>query len=181
MILYEILDKDIERCDEAIKSKSGKCLFDLYNLLYPKYLKIVDGINLGVQETEDASDLDGNLKNIQYIKEKLELFKGLQEEHLEAEKLKSQQISVSNHNVNTNEVTIDISFNDIRDQINDMSALPKGEIDEILKKIELLEKIVESSDRKSQKWENAKDIIKWVADKGADVGIALLPLILKIQ
>ena len=44
-----------------------------------------------------------------------------------------------------------------------------------------LEKIVKSSDRKSKKWENAKGIVKWIADKGVDVGIALLPLLLQIK
>ena len=29
--------------------------------------------------------------------------------------------------------------------------------------------------------ENAKEIIKWIADKGVDVGIALLPLLLQIK
>lgn len=38
-----------------------------------------------------------------------------------------------------------------------------------------------SKESKSKKWSNAKDIIKWVADKGVDVGIALLPLVLKIS
>ena len=62
-----------------------------------------------------------------------------------------------------------------------MSALPDTEIEEILNKIDELEKIVKSSERKSKKWENAKSIIKWIADKGVDVGIALLPLLLQIK
>jgi len=48
-------------------------------------------------------------------------------------------------------------------------------------KINELEKIVKSPDRKSKKWENAKGIVKWIADKGVDVGIALLPLLLQIK
>ena len=47
-------------------------------------------------------------------------------------------------------------------------------------KIDELEKIFNSSDRKTKKWEKAKEIIKWVADKGIDVGLTLLPLILKL-
>ena len=61
-----------------------------------------------------------------------------------------------------------------------MSSLTEEEILEILEKLNQLEKIVNSSDRKSKKWSNAKGIIKWVADKSVDVGTALLPLILKI-
>ena len=44
-----------------------------------------------------------------------------------------------------------------------------------------LEKIVKSPESRSKKWENAKGIVKWIADKGVDVGIALLPLLLQIK
>ena len=53
-------------------------------------------------------------------------------------------------------------------------------IEEILEKVNQLEEIVNSNDRKSKKWSKAKDLVKWVADKGVDVGTALLPIILQI-
>lgn len=70
-------------------------------------------------------------------------------------------------------------FSNVRKESEDISVLPDTEIDEILSKINILEKIGESSDRKSKKWNKTKDIVKWIADKGVDVGIALLPLLLK--
>ena len=70
-------------------------------------------------------------------------------------------------------------FSNVRKESEDISVLPDTEIDEILSKINILEKTGESSDRKSKKWDKAKDIVKWIADKGVDVGIALLPLLLK--
>ena len=76
---------------------------------------------------------------------------------------------------------MNISFEDARKTINDMSSLSENEIEEIQSKINALEEIVNSKESKSKKWSKAKDIIKWVADKGVDVGIALLPLILKIR
>jgi len=84
-------------------------------------------------------------------------------------------------NTNENKVDINISFSDVRKEIENMSALPDTEIEEILDKINELEKIVKSPDRKSKKWENAKGIVKLIADKGVDVGIALLPLLLQIK
>lgn len=80
-----------------------------------------------------------------------------------------------------NKVDNNISFSDVRKEIENMSALPDAEIEEILSKINELEKIVKSSDRKSKKWENKKGIVKWITDKGVDVGIALLPLLLQIK
>ena len=47
---------------------------------------------------------------------------------------------------------------------NFKSALPMAALDEI-----------------PQPSENAKEIVKWIADKGVDVGIALLPLLLQIK
>lgn len=51
-------------------------------------------------------------------------------------------------NTNENIVDINISFNDVRKEIDNMSALPDTEIEEVLKKINELEKIIKSSDRK---------------------------------
>ena len=84
-------------------------------------------------------------------------------------------------NTNQNKVDINISFDTVRREIENMSALPDAEIREILSRIDELEAIVKSSERRSKKWENAKEIIKWIADKGVDVGIALLPLLLQIK
>lgn len=181
MQLHEVLESDIERCKKAIECGTYECLHDLCEILYPKYLGIVEGINHGVNMMPNNSqNLEIWLKNIQYIQEKLELFQGLQEEHMETEKYKRQQISVCNHNINSNEINVDILFADAREKIQNMSALTDPEIEEILSKIVAIEKIVQSGERKSKKWENAKEIIKWVADKGIDVGITLLPLLLQI-
>jgi predicted nucleotidyltransferase len=84
-------------------------------------------------------------------------------------------------NNNENRIDVDISFNSVREKVKGMSALPEAEINEILRKIDEIENIVHSSDRKAKKWENAKNIIKWIADKGVDVGITLLPLLLQIK
>ena len=61
-----------------------------------------------------------------------------------------------------------------------MTSLKDSDIDEILEKINELERIVKSTDRKSKKWANAGEIIKWIADKGIDVGLTLLPLLMQI-
>lgn len=48
-------------------------------------------------------------------------------------------------------------------------------------KIDELEKIINMNEKKTIKWSCAKELLKWVADKGVDVGISLLPLFLKIS
>lgn len=108
-------------------------------------------------------------------------------EQRELEKLRLQvelrkgNITINNTNTNENHNSIDMSFNMAREMINSMTALTNEEIEEIQKQINELEEIVSSKDSKSKKWSKARDVIKWVADKGVDVGIALLPLVLKIS
>ena len=72
------------------------------------------------------------------------------------------------------------SFSEVKNKVENMTSLTDSEIEEILSKITELKDIVNSSERKSKKWSKATDIIKWVADKGIDVGLTLLPLILKL-
>ena len=88
--------------------------------------------------------------------------------------------SSSNSFSNANSVSI-LSFEDAKKSIEEMSALNDTEIDEILKKIDELEQIVNTSERKSKKWESVKGIIKWVLDKGFDVAKILIPLAFKIE
>lgn len=95
--------------------------------------------------------------------------------------LRKGNITINNTNTNENHNSIDMSFNMAREMINSMTALTNEEIEEIQKQINELEEIVSSKDSKSKKWSKARDVIKWVADKGVDVGIALLPLVLKIS
>lgn len=108
-------------------------------------------------------------------------------EQRELEKLRLQvelgkgNITINNTNINENHNSIDMSFNMARETINSMTALTNEEIEEIQKRINELEEIVSSKDSKSKKWSKAKEVIKWVADKGVDIGIALLPLVLKIS
>ncbi len=54
------------------------------------------------------------------------------------------------------------------------------EIQLIHTKIDELKSIIESNDKKSEKWRKVKEIGKWVFDKSIDVGLAILPLFFKI-
>lgn len=93
----------------------------------------------------------------------------------------TQMVQINNSNTNENKIDINISFAEARKKIENMNSLPENEIEEILEKIEEFDKIVHSQDGKNKKWENAKCIIKWVADKGVDVGLTFLPLLMQIQ
>jgi len=91
-------------------------------------------------------------------------------------------VNSSNENNITAKIEINITFDDVKKQIDSMDSVLEQETINIIKnKIDELKSIIESKDKKSEKWRKAKDIGKWVFDKSVDVGIALLPLFLKID
>ena len=172
----EIIDQDILRCESELKSGNKLSWRILHTELKSKYGKIIDGFSADLHSlTYDDTGLNTKA-NIEIMKKKLELFKAMEYVNCYAERAGS----ITFNNANQFNATFSISFETAKETVENMSALKETEIQEILSKIEELEKIVSSSDRKSQKWEKAKTIIKWVADKGVDVGITLLPLIMKI-
>ncbi len=151
---------------------------------HPYVAKLGDGLygyipDYGIYEDVGNSSLEYNLKQLY---NKLISFKALGYPSLNS--LSSQNNTtpiVQITNTNTNSNSISISFNEAKKQIEEMSSLPETEIEEILNKTDELENIMNSKDRKSKKWDNCKNIIKWIADKGVDVGIAFLPLLMQIK
>ena len=62
-----------------------------------------------------------------------------------------------------------------------MTSLTDEQTQEILDKITELEEIISSNEKKKTKWEKAKSVLIWLADKSFDIVMALLPLFLKMQ
>lgn len=187
-VMYE---EDLKSLEEAIADIENEETFEesklqLYKDVTARYHAYVPKLNEGLYRYNKAcsfyEDVTGEalFYNLRQIYNKLLSFKALGYPSLK-EAISPSAPTVQITNTNENKVDIHISFNDVRREIENMSALPEAEIEEILGKISELENIVKSADRKSKKWEKAKGIIKWIADKGVDVGIALLPLLLQIK
>ena len=62
-----------------------------------------------------------------------------------------------------------------------MTALSREQTDEILEKINELEKISKENTSRKTKWEKVKPIIAFALDKGADVAIAILSLVMQMK
>lgn len=82
---------------------------------------------------------------------------------------------------NTNEINISLSFKDVRQQIEDMPGLTEKETSELKDKIDELEKINTEKTSRKKKWEKIKPIASYVLDKGVDVAIPILSLILQMK
>lgn len=187
----EMYEEDLQSLKKAISDTGNSetpelAKVSLYKEVTAKYHpyvpKLSDGLYNYVDDCAFYGEVSGNslFHNLNQIYNKLLSFKVLGYPALKETFTTNLSPVVQINNTNENKVDFNISFTDIRKKIEDMSALPDNEIEEVLSKINQLEVIVKSSERKSKKWENAKEIIKWVADKGVDVGIAFLPLLMKI-
>ena len=184
-------EEDLESLKQAIADSANEKTFEvakqqLYKDVMAKYEAYVPKLSDGLYGYEEAigiyDDVTGPelFYDLRQIYNKMLSFKALGYPAL-VETIPQSAPMVQITNTNESKVDINISFSDVRKEIENMSALPDVEIEEILNKINELEKIVKSSDRKSKKWENAKGIVKWIADKGVDVGTALLPPLLQIK
>lgn len=173
----KIIDEDIINCENEIKNGNNESLYKLHNTLISKYGKIIDGFKEELLTLFYDNDGQYKRRNIETMKQKLILFKAMEYKNCYSID-KNTEITVNN--TNQLSAVFNISFDEAKKQVENMTCLKDIEIEEIHKKIDELEKIVNSSDRKTKKWDNAKEIIKWVADKGIDVGLTLLPLILKL-
>lgn len=173
----EIIEDDIKKGHEIVDSRNVSECNEFHVRLLSKYTPIIDGFDKHLQNLFYDNDKKYCLQNIKTMVEKLELFVAMGYKNTYSKKTPQTIIN----NSNTNSVDISISFENAKKQVEEMSALTDTELEEVLKKIDELKEIVDSKDRKTKKWENAKGIIKWIADKGVDVGLTLLPLLLQIK
>lgn len=181
---YEMICNDIMRIDEA-SQLSTKDRFQLHRELDGKYQACIKDWRIGLWCTNKEADVifygslkdspNGVLENLQMMKAKLETFKF----QMNAVSLPELSVPATQVNVTTN-VGINITFEQVRSQVEEMSSLTTEQTQEVLEKIGEIEEAVKSTDSKKSKWEKVKPVLKWLADKSCDVGTALLPLLLKI-
>ena len=173
----KFVDEDIAKCEQEICNGNKESRGRLHGILISKYCNIINGFEDGLLSLFYDNDGKYRKENLERMKEKLILFKSMGYKNLYA---KSDGSEITINNTNELSANFNITFPEARAKVENMTSLTDDEIEEIQKKIDELEQIVNSSERKTKKWEKAKEIIKWVADKGVDVGITLLPLLLKI-
>lgn len=185
----EMMSTDIDELKKVLDnydSSNEKETQRLYLAMTAKYHPYVPQLGEGLYQYHAQSgfyEAVGNSSlehNLNQIYNKLTTFKTLNYPGLGEAVANNPSTVVNITNSNENNNTISVTFDSVREKVNGMTSLPDEDIEEIQKRINELEEIVNSKDSKSKKWSKAKEVIKWVADKGVDVGVALLPLILKI-
>ena len=182
---YDMVCADIERLsntqnlsdDERLKlhremdGKYQACIKKWYEGLWctDKEATIIWYQSLGMSP-------DSVQENLEMMKAKLETYKY----QMNAVQLPKPEVSNSQVVNVTNSVNVNVTFEQVRKEVEEMTSLTNEQTQEVLDKISEIEEVVKSKDSKKSKWEKVKPVLTWLADKSCDVGIALLPLLLKI-
>ena len=91
-------------------------------------------------------------------------------------------VDASSQNVNTNtqnNTMIYYSYEEVKSLVDDNTYLDDNSKRELLEKLDEIKEIEFSKESKSKKWDKAKNILRFIIDKGADIAIMYIPLIMQ--
>ena len=183
-----MVDADIRKCDEYLSGDRNEAEgMQLHFELITKYPAHIARFGESLYNyndeygfvSQDYFGFDSMINNITAIRHKLVGFKGNGYKNSSCGK-KDSSINIENKLTATQTQIVNISFEEVKRQIEDMTGLSEAETKEALDKIDEIKVVIESSETKKTKWQKIKPVLTWLADKSVDVGIAMLPLLLKI-
>lgn len=175
--------EDIDELDKIIKSENEIEMKEEYNKLIARYSKVIpdfsnnmDGYDIKHEYFFDVSG-ESLKKNLKSIFEKMNTCSNLNFVNINFKNDKEGPLfQITNNNQNSMEVNL--TFEQLKQKAESITSVSDKEIDEILEKINEIENICKSNERKTKKWEKVKRIIIWLMDKGVDVAIQLIPSII---
>ena len=178
-----LVEADIKQIEEALESEDESFVLRTHKLIDGKYQACINGWSKGMYICHpelgfvyDDLDIDTMKDNLETMKPKLMSYIEGWNENLNELNDKSDISVVVNNSIN-----VDVSFNDARQKIEDMPGLTQYETEEIQKKIDELESISKETISKKRKWEKVKPILVFALDKGVDVAITIMGLILQMK
>jgi len=136
----------------------------------------IDGIGFAY----DGLDTGSLKENLAMMKPKLEAFMHGWNTAKQPARYNPPTAPDVNVTVNNN-VTVNITFEQVRAKIEDMTSLTDEQTKEALDKVSEIESVVKGDGSKKSKWEKIKPILTWLADKSFDVAMTILPLLFQVQ
>lgn len=174
-----MIKKDIELCNNYISKNMATNA--QVNALLGKYIMDYPSFNKGIIAYASVPGYETNeIENIKIIKSKLEYLLNRVDNPDLYNDSKSSGITIStvNNNTNSNNVSLNMSVEDIKSNIDNNTYLSDSDKSELLKKLDEILELQNSKDNKAQKWNKAKKILEFLLDKGADIAIMYIPQIL---
>lgn len=179
------IEQDIRKIDDVLQKADPAEMKALHRYLDGKYQSGVMSWGYNMHGYIDGHGFNYELlcadslkDNLATMKPKLEGFiHGWNAKGTSSGYIRNPDVSVTVNNT----VNISISFEETRQKVEDMTALSRAQTDEILEKINELEEISKENSSRKTKWEKVKPIITFALDKGADVAIAILTLVMQMK
>lgn len=184
-----LIDEYIEKCNapDSLTYDEGK---DLIREIVGTFIDEIPNIKIGldmyrsrVYTSSVMYDVNGDLRK---LKAKLRKLKEDKEAAAAAISPTGPVFNItqtqSNDNVNHNSQTVTIELENVIDSVEELTnngALTEEEKDILIGKLTSLDNTAKKGNNKKDVWAKASGIMKWIADKGVDVGIATLPYILQ--
>ena len=180
--------EDIIKIEEALSKSDEKILHDVHMMIDGKYQTKIERWGLSQYVWRDSYgfhygtlDFDSLKHNLQNMKSKLEGY--IQDIDLKPLTINKPTKSINVYNKNENNISnivSNVNFNTVEEKIKECESLTEEETKEALKYLKELKEIYESKGNRKSKWEKAKKILIWLADKSVDIAIAFFPIITSI-
>lgn len=178
----QLLDDYISRLDEVIKANDQRTAEKLQTEIIAVYDSEIDSLkaqldNYSITHFGERTPVDyvgdAQLSRAQLINYKINLASGLYKQF----KSSDGAVTVTQQVSQDVETNVDVSLDQV---ITNINSLPASELSDEEKET-LCGKIASiSAERDKQKrWEKTGNALKWIAEKGIQVGIAALPYIAK--
>lgn len=180
----DMIEEDIRRIDASISNGTDTSRWELFREIDGKYQSCIADFYKGMWQNvpnkgylvfyELQRHPDQVRDNLKMAKAKLEVFR------FQGNAVALPEIPTTQVNVTTN-VNVNITFEQVRSKIEDMTSLTDEQTKEALDKVSEIESVVNGEGSKKSKWEKIKPILAWLADKSFDLAMTILPLLLKMQ
>lgn len=189
------IQKDIDEIKQVLESeKNEEELKRIHIMIDGKYQNRISNFGHSCYNWYDKNGFDYNYMGIDTLKHNLLIMRSKLEGYLQTftivpvtssktvnNIIKNENINKNeNNNSNTNVNKNEINFKNIQEVIKNMESLTNEETTEALEKLDELEKIYNSKESRKNKWEMAKKILVWVADKSVDIAISFFPIIMDV-
>ena len=187
MTKIEMIDQYIDKCEKCVENNDPNEAKIIENTILGIFTKDISGIRTGLDRFSARVVAPGSavkydyLGDVMLLKAKLEVYKAELEENEPIHNSPLISINNVNKNTNTNSVEIELNYDELIQIINSIPGdqLSNSEKEMLEDKINSVELQISKKDREKA---SAKllGVLKFIADKSVDVGIALLPYMGKI-
>lgn len=183
--IVRIVTSDLEFIDCAIASDDEQQMKSAHILIDGKYSICIPNLGKSMYGYNDQFGFNYELIGEESLKHNLIMMKSKLQGYICDFPIREDSPTLQNNISVTvpiaNEINISISFEQAKQKIEEMPGLTDADTDEIKAKIDDLESIAKETIPKKKKWEKVKPILAFALDKGADVAITIMSLILQMK